>query len=504
MIAMRPRFALISIAVCVATGPALAQVMRPDGPSSPETGRQRLAEPQLAVGVSPDGKRFVCSGQNRSVRQYSFDGAELAVLQNAPGGWCVCYSPDGKLIAGCGLDRLIRIWDAETGRELRQLQGHTQIAWMAAFLPQGDRLLSVGEDATIRLWDVGTGSEIGQLVGHPGPVWCMAISADGRWLATGAADGTMRLWETATGKIIRKLDGLHGGGVGALCFAADARTIASTGWQDHKLFLWEASTGRLRRQVPHEGGSKFVLFAPDSRTLITAGNDRAIRFWDLTDGTQWPPLEGHSGAVNGLALLPGGHTLISVSNDQTVRTWDLEGRGMAVKTRRLPDRQVETCWSALARSDGRGAFDAMADLIAAPEQTMALFRTRLKAAQSPNQQKIADLVAQTNDTKYAVREQATRTLEKLGEEAEGPLRKAMQSGPLESRRRAERLLHKFDSSGVSAETMRGLRAVEVLERIATPDAKSMLQALAAGTPEARLTLEAQASLKRLEVALALR
>src|SRR5262245_54246878 len=175
MINPRTRVLILATSLLFST-PAFAQVMRPDGPSSPETGRQRLAEPQLAVGVSPDGKRYVCSGQNRSVRQWTLEGAELVTLQNAPGGWCVCYSPDGKLIAGCGLDRLVRLWDAETGRELRQLQGHTQIAWMATFLPSGDRLLSVGEDATIRLWDVNTGSELGQLVGHPGPVWCMAIS----------------------------------------------------------------------------------------------------------------------------------------------------------------------------------------------------------------------------------------------------------------------------------------------------------------------------------------
>src|SRR5262249_53548985 len=118
----RPRFDLILITITMFAPPAAAQVIQPDGPSSPETSRQRRAWPQLAVGVSPDGKRFVCSGQNRSVRQWALDGGELATLQNAPGGWCVCYSPDGRLIAGCGLDRLIRIWDAESGREIRQLQ----------------------------------------------------------------------------------------------------------------------------------------------------------------------------------------------------------------------------------------------------------------------------------------------------------------------------------------------------------------------------------------------
>src|SRR5437879_6208281 len=109
------RVVLILIALIVLPASVAGQFARPPsvGPT-PETNRQKLAEPQLAVGVSPDGRCYVCSGQNRAVRQWTVDGAELAPLQNAPGGWCVAYSPDGKLIAGCGLDRLIRIWDAAT------------------------------------------------------------------------------------------------------------------------------------------------------------------------------------------------------------------------------------------------------------------------------------------------------------------------------------------------------------------------------------------------------
>src|SRR5579862_1486565 len=140
----------LSIAICsISPAFAAAQSPRSEETRPPETSRQRLNEPLLAVDVSPDGRRIVCSGQNRTIEQIGLDGAEYPALKNAPGGWCVCYSPDGKVIAGCGLDRIIRLWEADTGRELRQLQGHVQIAWMAAFLPGGDRLVSVGEDSTI-------------------------------------------------------------------------------------------------------------------------------------------------------------------------------------------------------------------------------------------------------------------------------------------------------------------------------------------------------------------
>src|SRR5712691_3217511 len=110
---------LIPVALTLVLLSSLHAQVTPDGPKPPEQARQRLAEPQLAVDLSPDGTRLVCSGQNQAVRQWSFDGAELPSLKNGPGGWSVSYSPDGRLIVGCGLDRTIRLWEAESGRELR-------------------------------------------------------------------------------------------------------------------------------------------------------------------------------------------------------------------------------------------------------------------------------------------------------------------------------------------------------------------------------------------------
>jgi hypothetical protein len=499
-----PRLWAMGLAVGVVCIPAPvgAQIGRSKPASEPTI--CRLGEAQLAVSVSPDGQRFVCSGQNRAVRQWRLDGTELAPLENAPGGWCIQYSPDGRLLVGCGLDRLIRLWDAESGREIRQLQGHTQIAWMAAFLPDGERLISVGEDATIRLWNVVTGAEIGQLIGHPGPVWCMALARDGKWLVTGAADGTMRLWDVPARKMIRRLDGVHGGGVGALCFSNDARTIASTGWQDHKVYLWETSTGRCRRQIPHEGGSKFVLFTADNRLLITAGNDRTIRFWHLQSGTQAIPLEGHAGTVNGLALSQDGRFLVSASNDQTVRIWDLSARRPESSARILPSRQIEACWRALAQPDGKEAYEAMTTLALAPEQTLALIRSRVQPASATHAERITRLIELTSHPRYAVREQATRELEQWRDEAESALRQALASPEAETRRRAERLLRKLEAAGMSPENLRAIRCVELLEQLATPEARRILQELAQGFPDARLTQEARISLQRLQPALASR
>jgi hypothetical protein len=89
-------------------------------------------------------------------------------------------------------------------------------------------------------------------------------------------------------------------------------------------------------------------------------------------------------------------------------------------------------------------------------------------------------------------------LERLGELAEAPLRKALQGRPSpEVRRRVETLLAKLEGPVTAPERLREARAVAVLEHIATPEAVHALERLSRGAPEARLTREAEAALQRL-------
>jgi hypothetical protein len=90
-------------------------------------------------------------------------------------------------------------------------------------------------------------------------------------------------------------------------------------------------------------------------------------------------------------------------------------------------------------------------------------------------------------------------LERLGKSVEPLLREVLQGKPSpEVKRRVERLLGQVKGPFVSGEMLRALRAVEVLEHMATPEARQLLEALARGTPEARLTQEAKASLARVK------
>ncbi len=78
----------------------------------------------------------------------------------------VCWSPDGRRLAGANWKDTVNIWDPETGRQTATLVGHTGIVWTVSWSPDGRRLASGGADTTIKLWDADTGTEMATLRGH--------------------------------------------------------------------------------------------------------------------------------------------------------------------------------------------------------------------------------------------------------------------------------------------------------------------------------------------------
>jgi WD40 repeat protein len=106
----------------------------------------------------------------------------------------VAFSPDGKLLASAGADKVVRLWDAATGKPTAALKGHKDDVYSVAFSPDGKTLASGSYDKTVRLWDAG-GKHLATLKAHTSTVNTVAFSPDGKVLATGSNDGTIRLWD---------------------------------------------------------------------------------------------------------------------------------------------------------------------------------------------------------------------------------------------------------------------------------------------------------------------
>ncbi|MFD7667820.1 hypothetical protein [Streptomyces sp. NPDC059788] len=164
-----------------------------------------------------------------------------------------------------------------------------------------------------------------RLTAHRGGVRAVAFSPDGRTLATtGGRDNAVRLWSVATGTPRATLDAPTGP-LSALSFGADGRTLAGS-TRDGSWRLWDTATGRTRATFIGPGGPvATTAFSRDGRTLATGGTDGTVRLWNVATGALSATLRGHTGKVVSVAFDPRGRSVATGSLDGTVRLWDTAG-----------------------------------------------------------------------------------------------------------------------------------------------------------------------------------
>src|SRR5439155_321745 len=176
------------------------------------------------------------------------------------------------------------------------------------------------------------------------------------------------------------------------------------------------------------------------------------------------------------------------SCDAPIFVWDLwHTTEKAGRT----DAELRELWAKLAVVDAATAFRAMCQLLTIPDDAVTLLKAHLKPEAPLPAQWLTDLA----DPRFAVRDRAFAELAKVADRYEETLRRERgRTDSAEARRQLQRLLEKCDPP--SAERLRQIRAVEVLERIGTPQAAALLRDLAAGADGAALALDARAALKR--------
>jgi WD40 repeat protein len=272
--------------------------------------------------LSADGGRLAASGPDGVLRVWDVaSGKEvLALPGQADVSRCLCFSPDGSLLATDSSRTRLKISDARTGRLLRTL-AYDGTFDGAAFSPDGHTLATSGADRALRFWDVRTGEQT-RVVPNLG-VWSsfrrLSFSPDGRLLAVVA--GTGLVWDVAAGKELFSYQST-GGPPSSVCFSADGRRLATT-WERGAVRLCDARTGQVQvspRDHPH--GAETVCFSPDGLVFVTAGSDRIVRLWDSRTGEPIRALQGHTGTIRCVGFSADGRRLVSVAEDGVVKVWD--------------------------------------------------------------------------------------------------------------------------------------------------------------------------------------
>jgi WD40 repeat protein len=276
---------------------------------------------------SPDGKRLASDGRGGAMAWDAQTGQELL-----PRRWyvtdqvdCMALSPDGKRLASASQDKTVKVCDAQTGQVLLTCKGHTtgQVDSMA-FSPDGKRLASVsyGWDAQqrtivpgeVRVWDAQTGRELLVFKGHDGGIGSVVSSSDGTRLASSSFDGTVKIWDATTTSPEAPIFRIPLGGVGNVTFSPDGKRLAGpTG--DKTVKVCDAQTGQVLLTCKgHTDVVYRVVFSPDGKRLASGAKDRTVRVWDAQTGQELLTCKGHTATVGSVAFSPDSTRLASSSS----------------------------------------------------------------------------------------------------------------------------------------------------------------------------------------------
>jgi hypothetical protein len=243
-----------------------------------------------------------------------------------------------------------------------------------------------------------------------------------------------------------------------------------------------------------------IVVSPDGRTLYLSYDTSEIVAFEVATGQLRRTLYGHAGCVRSLAMAQDGRRLLSCSDDMFGLVWDTTLAG-AAKPRKEPltAAGADELWTALAGPEAPSAYAAMADLAAAPDRAVALLRRELKPTPAaPTDADLDRTFADLDNERFAIRQKASRRLAEWGESVVPGVRKRLaRTESAEVRKRSQDFLDRFDPATLKPDRLRQLRAVELLEGIATPAARDWLSELAKGAAEAPLSREAAAALERL-------
>lgn len=430
-----------------------------------------LVGQHMVADLSPDGRRVaICPGGRLAVSDTRTGvAAWTADIKERNGPYAIRYSADGRRLL-IRFDTSVEIRDSATGRVERSVPVWNG-AGLPAVSPDGRIVVITGLTAMnfsspISAYDLEAGTQLWADSEFLLPDWpqLAAFSPDGRlvaYISLVYVQTTAGTWRTTTGRLVVR----------------------------------EAQAGRLVGKVDDIGspGAQCMAFSPDGR-LVAIGGYSSVSLWDVAACKRVWEFK-HGSAVTAVAFSPDGLTLAAASAEAPVYLWDVYGT--RTRTGSPPDRAaLRQAVADLDADDPAVAFRAARTLHAAPGEAVAAIRDGVRPAAAPDPAAVRRLIADLDSPDFQVRDRAERQLTASAPRVAAAVKAALADGP--SPEQKERLTRVLAASGKpTAADRQGVRAVAVLGRIGTPEAKAVLRKLAAGADGSATTRAASEALAKI-------
>ncbi|MEO1991199.1 MAG: WD40 repeat domain-containing protein, partial [Pirellulales bacterium] len=316
-----------------------------------------------AVTVSRDGASIITVTNDAVVRIWGVKQLQTKDHRLGHRGavWSVAAAPQQPLVASGGTDGTVRIWQIDYGSNpLRPCQGDVRAV---AHAPQKPRV-AVASTQGITIWD----SVRAVRVEHHErdyQVNDITFSPNGEQLIAACDHGVVEVFSRKDSSPSAR----DSQGWTTKTFHAHSRRVYSVDLDSAGRYLVTAGEDKMARiwditHVPQERNvfrhTKRVLcarFSTDDRWLYTACEDHVVRSWDRVHGVVRWSYDGHDGPVNWLAISPDQSTLASASSDKTVRLWNTESE----KSLRVLEGPSQQVWKVTFTADGRRVLAVVGD-----------------------------------------------------------------------------------------------------------------------------------------------
>ena len=319
----------------------------------------RHGGPVTSATFSRDGRLLATTSEDKTARIWDVSsGRELQRLEHPGGVRSASFSGDGKLLVTrlvpAAFDRTARVWDVATGTLLDRFSQPDYMK-VARFEPTGPLLVTAGLGHDARVWNAQTGRLVHTLVGHTSGITDAEFSSSDRQIVTASSDESARVWDTGTDDLVGVLTG-HQNYVIRAIFSPDGQWVATTS-RDRVARIFEP-IGTLRvTLVGHRDTVTDVAFSPDGQSIATGSADGTARLWDARVQPDLVPLGHQSDKVTAVAFTQDGRRVVSAEPSGTVLVWRVGEPGRALATLKPRGRVTAVAISGDGRRSATGAPD---------------------------------------------------------------------------------------------------------------------------------------------------